>query len=162
MSASDHIVSATPLPPESGLCARVGSGDFLDCYIVESDIGPRDAAGIIVDFPGWARILLGIRRLLTAPFGLSNVGPAAEDKIGPFPVEAETAHEIIAGFDDRHLDFRVSVLSADGRVSLATWVHPHNLGGRIYLAAILPFHILIARNALARVARTPGPVGGRA
>ena len=58
-----------------------------------------------------------------------------------------------SGFDDRHLEFRVSVLSRDGRVSLATWVHPHNLGGRLYLAAIMPFHIMVARNALARVAR---------
>jgi hypothetical protein len=36
-------------------------------------------------------------------------------------------------------------------VFLATWVHPHNIGGRVYLTTILPFHILIARNALARV-----------
>jgi hypothetical protein len=45
-------------------------------------------------------------------------------------------------------------MSQAGNVYLATWVHTHNIGGRLYLAAILPFHVLIARNALGRVAQT--------
>jgi len=119
-------------------------------------MAPRRAAEIIVDFPGWARALLRLRKALTSPFGLSTEGPDAPDKLGLFPVEVETGSEVIAGFNDRHLDFRVSVFSEEGRVSLATWVHPHNFGGRLYLATILPFHILIARNALGRVARMSG------
>ncbi|WP_299691858.1 DUF2867 domain-containing protein [uncultured Tateyamaria sp.] len=146
-------VSATTLPPESVLHARVGAGDFVDCYSVTADVPARKAAEIITDFPGWARLLLLIRHVVTAPFGLSQDGPEADDKVGPFPVEYDTDSEMIAGFDDKHLEFRVSVLSRDGRVSLATWVHPHNVGGRLYLAAIMPFHIMVARNALARVAR---------
>lgn len=150
-------VTATALPEASLLQDRMAAGDFLDCYCVPSDLPPRRAAEIVVDFPGWARALLLVRRAMTAPFGLSNDGPSASDKLGPFPVEVETGRELIAGFDDRHLDFRVSVVSQDGRVFLATWVHPHNLGGRLYLRAILPFHVLIARDALARVgAMTPG------
>jgi len=94
------------------------------------------------------------RRIVTAPFGLSNDGPSASDKIGIFPVESETEHELIAGFNDKHLDFRVSVLSQQGHVYLATWVHPHNFGGKFYLKAIMPFHIMISRNALARVHMT--------
>lgn len=144
-------VTATELPAESLLQARVAASDFLDCYAVAADLPPRRAAEVITDFPGWARVLLLLRKILTAPFGLSNKGPAAEDKVGIFPVESETSRELIAGFNDRHLDFRVSVVSQDGRVFLATWVHPHNIAGRLYLKAILPFHILIARDALARV-----------
>jgi hypothetical protein len=94
---------------------------------------------------------------MTTPLGLSADGPPAADKLGVFPVEAETGEEIIAGFDDRHLEFRVSVIARHGRVSLATWVWPHNIGGRMYLAAILPFHIAIARDAVARVSRISGP-----
>lgn len=112
----------------------------------------RRAATVIVDFPRWVRLLLLLRRLLTSPFGLSNDGPPAAEKLGPFPVELETDDELIAGFDDKHLNFRVSVLSRDDRVFLATWVRPHNFGGRFYLYGILPFHVLIARNALRRVA----------
>jgi len=144
-------VTATDLPAASDLHRRVSKGDFLDCFAVASDMPPRRAAEIITDFPGWARLLLRVRRLLTAPFGLLNDGPDAEDKVGIFPVESETGHELIAGFNDRHLDFRVAVHSRDGKVYLATWVHPHHLGGMAYLGVILPFHILIARNALSRV-----------
>ncbi len=147
----DKTVTPSRLPSESLLHGRVAPGDFLDCFRVASSLDPRGAAEVIVDFPGWASFLLAIRRVVTAPFGLSNDGPEAADKLGPFPVEIETAEEVIAGFDDRHLDFRISVFARAGSVYLATWVHRHNLGGRLYLAAIMPFHVLIARNALARV-----------
>lgn len=150
---TDRIdVKRSELSPDSALQARVGERDFLDCFSAPSDMDARAAADIIVDFPSWARFLLLIRRAITAPFGLSNDGPKAEDKLGPFPVELDTKEEVIAGFNDKHLDFRVSVCAKDGRVSLATWVHPHNFGGRLYLAAILPFHVAIARNGVARVA----------
>lgn len=148
-------VVATDLPDDSLLHARVAPGDFLDCYAVASNLTPREAANVITDFPGWARFLLIIRRIVTSPFGLSNDGPDATDKVGIFPVETDIPGELIAGFNDRHLNFRVSVMAQGGRVFLATWVHPHNIGGRLYLRTILPFHILISRNALARVAQTP-------
>lgn len=147
-----HNVTETDLPRQSLLHERIGAKDFLDCYSVVSDITPRRAAEIITSFPAWARFLLLIRRAVTTPFGLSNDGPEAADKVGVFPVETENTHELIAGFNDKHLDFRVSVMSENGRVFLATWVHTHNIGGRIYLNIIMPFHILISRNALARVA----------
>ena len=146
-----HNVTKCELPPRSALHQRRSGTDFLDCYCVSAVATPRRASLIITNFPGWAGFLLKIRRLVTAPFGLSNDGPDALDKVGPFPVESETDQELIAGFDDKHLEFRVSVLSFDGRVYLATWVHPHNIAGHAYLATILPFHVLIARDALARV-----------
>ena len=146
-------VRKTELPEASALHERIQRNDFLDCYCVTADATPRDAAETITSFPGWARALVKLRAILTAPFGLDNAGPDASDKIGFFPVEHETDHELIAGFNDKHLDFRVAVMSLDGVVYLATWVHPHNIGGKFYLAAIMPFHILISRNALSRVAR---------
>lgn len=148
----DATVEMVDLPADSALYQRLDRRDFLDCYSVRADVTPRRAAEIITDWPAWARLLLSVRGVLTAPFGLSQGGPEAEDKVGPFPVESETDRELIAGFNDRHLDFRVSVGARDGRVYLATWVHPHNLGGRLYLRAIMPFHIAIARDALRRVA----------
>lgn len=144
-------VTKIALPSESVLHQRCKPGDFLDCYAVTASMPVRDAAETITDFPSWARFLLMIRRIVTAPFGLDNDGPDTADRVGIFPVESETATELIAGFDDKHLNFRVSVLSHEAKVSLATWVAPHNLGGHAYLAAIMPFHIAIARNALMRV-----------
>ena len=147
-------ITTNDLSQDSPLHAHMAPGDFLDCYTVAKDIPAREAAEIITAFPPWARMLVVLRNLLLRPFGLLTEGPGEGEKLGLFPITAETPDEVIAGFDDRHLDFRVSVRSADGQVSLATWVHPHNMGGRIYLAVIMPFHILIARNALKRVAAT--------
>lgn len=148
-----NLVHKITLPAVSALHDQRVPGDFLDCYSVTSNLAPRHAAEIITAFPKWAGFLLVIRGLVTAPFGLSQDVPEAADKLGPFPVQSETQTEVIAGFDDKHLNFLVSVLSHEGQISLATWVAPHNMGGRIYLAAIMPFHIAIARNALARVAQ---------
>jgi len=145
-------VQSTELPSNSILHERIAASDFIDCYMVSSSIPCRPAAEIIVQFPEWARGLLMVRKVVTAPFGLSNDGPSADDKLGIFPVESETESELIAGFNDKHLNFRVSVISQDEKVYLATWVHTHNIGGRLYLATILPFHIMISRNALKRVA----------
>lgn len=150
-------VEKTQLPAGSRLQAQIGAGDFLDCYRVASPLSAPAAAEIIVTFPGWAKGLVALRNLITAPFGLLKDGPDSADKIGLFPVTYSAEDEVIAGFNDKHLDFRVSVTSTDCTVYLATWVHPHNIGGRVYLRAILPFHILIARNALARVAAAPNP-----
>lgn len=144
-------VTAARLPVHSELLDRVGPSDFLDCYCVAANASPREAADIITNFPGWARMLISVRNILTRPFGLSSDGPPAADKVGFFPVESDSDKELIAGFDDKHINFRVSVMSHQGKVYLATWVHPHHLAGRLYLNGILPFHVLIARNALARV-----------
>ena len=98
-----NSVQVAELPAQSELHSRSRPGDFLDCYSIASDLPPRQAADIITDFPGWARVLLLIRKLVTTPFGLSNDGPPATDKIGIFPVESESADELIAGFNDKHL-----------------------------------------------------------
>lgn len=144
-------VTLVDLPEKSQLHKRKAPTDFIDCYCVASKLGPRQAAEIITSFPAWAEMLVRLRGILTAPFGLSNDGPDAADKLGAFPVESENDYELIAGFDDKHQDFRVSVISDNNHVYLATWAHPHNLGGKLYLRAIMPFHIVIARDALKRV-----------
>jgi len=149
-------VEKVNLPTGSLLEQYFSEGDFLDSYAVSAKASPRQAAEEIVRFPGWARLLVLLRNVLTAPFGLSANGPEAPDKLGVFPVEAETDDEIVAGFNDRHLNFRVSVLSRGGRVTLSTWVRPHNRAGRVYLSAIMPFHVAIARDAVRRVARMAG------
>jgi len=147
-------VTACPLPAHSLLHERIQDADFIDCYAADGQTSPRKAAETIVTFPAWAKALVILRGIVTRPFGLSQDGPVAEDKLGPFPVETETEDEIIAGFDDKHLNFRVSVLRHEGKMMLATWVRPHNFGGRLYLSVIMPFHILIARNGIARAAKT--------
>lgn len=145
-------VSETSLPHRSRLWSFHRAGDFLDCYACESPLPAREAAEVIVRFPAWTKALLILRNLAVMPFGLKG-GAARGPRIGIFPLDIEAADEIVAGFDDSHLNFRVAVLSDSGRIFCATWVHPNNAGGRAYLAAVLPFHRLIMRNAMQRLAR---------
>ena len=91
-----------------------------------------------------------LRNLIVAPLGLktpSHGKALAADSVGLFPVISETPGRIVAGFDDKHLDFRVivEVTGAAPRrdVTATTLVMTHNLLGRVYLATIMPFHRII-------------------
>lgn len=139
------------LPAQSSLNQYVGETDFMDCYSVKSSLGVRQAAEEIVNFPEWVEALMLLRKLVTLPFGLKNGAQAHVNNIGIFPIELETENEIVAGFDDKHLDFRVWIAALEGRVYMATWVRTHNIGGAMYLRLIMPFHILICKNALRRL-----------
>ncbi len=145
-------VRTAELPSGSDLHRLIQKGDFLDCYAVESPLSARDAAEIALQFPPWVSLLMKLRNAAVTPFGLATDEPTQAKSLGPFPVESETDTELVVGFNDKHLDFRVSVYAEAGKVFLATWVHPHNIGGRVYLSTIMVFHIIIVRDALRRVA----------
>jgi hypothetical protein len=141
-------VRTDTLPRASSLWPLHQPGDFLDCYSVASSLSPREAMVRGLSLPAWAGALLRLRNTLVRPFGLKTGTEGAPI----FPVCHETADQIILGTDDRHLDFRIGLIRADGRLYMSTWVHPHNAWGRAYLAAVMPFHILISRGAVARMA----------
>ena len=67
------------------------------------------------------------------------------DKIGAWPIYALTDNELIAGRDNTHLDFRVSILKEGDCVVISTICTVHNLFGKLYLFCITPFHKLGVR-----------------
>jgi hypothetical protein len=136
------------LPRASTLWSLHQPGDFLDCYSVASTLSPREAAMKGLTLPRWAAALLALRNALVRPFGLktgTTEGPV-------FPTCHATDDELILGTDDKHLNFRIGLIRQDGRLYMSTWVHPHNRWGRAYLRLVMPFHILISRGAVARMA----------
>lgn len=145
------MVRPDTLPRASSLWSLHRPGDFLDCYSVASTLSAAEAAARGLALPGWADGLLRLRNMLVRPFGLKTGEP---DK-PIFPTCLETDDELILGTDDRHLDFRIGLIRAEGRIYMSTWVHPHNLWGRAYLRLVMPFHILISRGAVARMATSP-------
>lgn len=146
------LIRTDTLPAASALWSHHRPGDFLDCYSVASTLSPRQAATIGFALPAWAQALLTLRNALVRPFGLKTGAAAGAKTSGIFPVCKESADELIVGLDDRHLDFRVALMRQDGRLYMSTWVQPHNLAGRIYLKVVMPFHILISRSMVARMA----------
>ena len=146
-------VSKEQLPGTARLWRYFRTGDFIDGYTVASPLSARDAATLGFHMPVWAMALLKFRNLLVRPFGLRTERPAHRAGIGIFPVEHEDEGEVILGFDDRHLDFRIGVLRDGAMIRIGTWVRPHGPAGRAYLACVMPFHNLIVRNAMARIGR---------
>lgn len=154
-------VTAT-LPPSDAGCWLAGA-QYADAFSVTVNNATLDARSAaeraLGQSPRWARILLSLRDVIMAPFGVTTSKSArhsSANRIGIFPIVSETPERIVAGFDDSHLDFRVLIDVApsgnDRRVTATTLVLTHNWLGRIYLTVIMPFHLLIVRAMLRQVA----------
>ena len=144
-------VATAKLPEQSALWNNFSTGGFVDTFTCRSSLSPKDAAAIGLTMPKWTQTLLAVRNCLMRPFGLKTE-VSAEKSTGIFPIISETEQELLLGTDDKHLNFQISVLQHNGNIYFSTWVHPHNLGGKIYLACIMPFHKLIVRDSVKRVA----------
>ena len=113
------------------------------------------------DFPAWVRALMWLRNTIVSPFGLKGSGFKPDSKvemIGFFPVISQSSEQAVLGFNDTHLDFRIVIdIRQAGefaqRVSVTTLVHRKILFGKIYITLITPFHRLIVRTILSRLAR---------
>jgi hypothetical protein len=148
--------------PDVDSNALLAGAQFVDAYSIAvggAVLDARHAAERMLGrSPRWIGTLMALRNFLVAPFGLKTPAPRkpAVNAIGIFPVVSETPERLVAGFNDRHLDFRVvvDVVTAGERrrVTATTLVLTHNRLGRTYLAIILPFHRLVVRAMLAQVA----------
>jgi uncharacterized protein DUF2867 len=143
--------------------ALLAGAQFVDAFGISVDGNTLDARRAAEKMlgrgPRWIEVLLALRNYLVAPFGLKTGLPnesGASDIIGIFPIVSQTHDRLVAGFNDRHLDFRVVVDVATAgrrqRITATTLVLTHNRLGRSYLAIILPFHRLIVRTLLRQVA----------
>jgi hypothetical protein len=135
---------------------------FMDAYRLEVDgenLDARKAAErMMARAPRWVDMLLALRNIIVAPFGLKTSGEdrrAPRDIIGIFPVVSETPERLVAGFNDKHLDFRVVVdvatIGQRQSITATTLVLTHNWLGRTYLTVIMPFHRLVVRAMLRQV-----------
>ena len=160
MSNSDHVI-ACDIPPASLLDRRIiDAAYFRDSY--SAPLSRPDASVVDLFFalfghhPAAVKLALITRNRIAALCGL-DVPTASEirnpeiksiyrvgDNIGPWPIFALSETELIAGRDNKHLDFRLSVLKvpANGpaNVIVSTVCTVHNLSGKIYLFFIIPFH----------------------
>lgn len=160
-------VRRTTPPSESVVANWYENASLLDSYSIDlhasEQSGMRElAARTLIDPPAWQKALLALRDAMVMPFGIktSDTVRTSRDsleRVDFFPVHWEGKDEIVLGTDDRHLDFRLSLLrrqSPIGTLLIATTVvHTHNALGFIYLNAIRPFHHLVVRASMARCAQ---------
>ncbi|MEO8023700.1 DUF2867 domain-containing protein [Polaromonas sp.] len=149
------------VPSSSTLDRRVvESAYFRDAY--RAPVHHADASVVDIFFsifghqPLWMKMVLIVRNQL-ATFGGLDVPPASDilnpvikssyavgDKIGPWPIFALSETELVAGRNNKHLDFRLSVLKEAREhvdsVVISTICTVNNRYGKVYLFFIVPFH----------------------
>ena len=177
MPNTNRSVQAVALPTESAVARLYNAPDLADAYAVRLPDNAIDDPELLARFlfahqAGWVAKLMGLRDALVARFGLKTAkqlrtegSGGSRERVDIFRIFTRSAHEIILGENDSHLDFRVSVLqqtrdTRDGRsryLVLSTVVHCHNRLGRFYILAIAPFHRLVVRSTLRRAARVGWP-----
>ena len=149
--------------PAIDLNTLLAGAQFADAFSIAIDnpaLDARHAAErMMARQPRWIETLTSLRNILVTPLGLKTSGEsrtAPREMVGIFPIVSQTPDRLVAGFNDKHLDFRVVVDVANSgalrNVTLTTLVLTHNRLGRTYLAIILPFHRLVVPALLRQVA----------
>jgi hypothetical protein len=162
-------VRRTTPPSESVVASWYENASLLDSYSIDLSASEQSsmrelATRTLVNPPAWQKALIALRDAMVTPFGIKTSDTVrtsrdSHERVDFFPVHWEGKDEIVLGTDDRHLDFRLSLLrrhSPIGTLLIATTVvHTHNALGFTYLNAIRPFHHLVVRANLARCAQKP-------
>lgn len=149
---------------------RIDDVYFWDSYRAPQTQPKKTIIEIFFDLfghhPRWIKAILIIRNKLAAICGL-DAPTAAQirdvqakthyevgDTIGPWPIFELTDDELVAGRNNKHLDFRLSILRIDydgaPGVVVSTVCTVHNLAGKIYLFFIVPFHKWGVQRLIAR------------
>ncbi len=166
-------VTICDIPPGTCLdAAAIQRADYRDSFRV----AVRDPNQSVVELFSaiFGHLPLPMKLLLVARNGLARLigleapttsevmnvkvaGPYTPgDKIGVWPLYTLTDAELIAGRDNWHMDFRLSVFrqsgARDSSVIVTTICTVNNLFGRIYLTCIIPFHRFGVQRILANAA----------
>ncbi|MFQ3458837.1 DUF2867 domain-containing protein [Bradyrhizobium sp. UFLA01-814] len=157
--------------PSGGLLSReaVEQAYFRDSYrtqLSRIELGIIDIFfGIFAHHPLWMKLLLIARNKVASLAGLDTPTAseifhvevkdryAVGDTIGVWPIFALGENEIVAGRNNKHLDFRLSVLKVldgDGAsVIVSTICTVHHWSGKVYLFFVVPFHKYGVRKLMA-------------
>ena len=159
------MISKVDVPNESIVYDYISQVDYSDAYKMKLNDTSLSAEEIYIRIfshvPSWVINLMKIRDKIVSLFGIKMSDDVGHKKVlivgekaGIFLIHHIKEEEIIAGEDNMHLDFRVSVLKQDDDVTISTLVHYNNLLGKVYMSIISPFHKMavkaIMKNALTK------------
>lgn len=156
-----HIIKAT-CPTDSQLSSFLTKIDFEDAYAFHTPVSLDCMEEVYIKIfntaPPWVMYAMRLRNWLVSPFGLKtaidkNQMPSVREgeKVGIFRIYKVSENEVIAGEDDKHLNFRVSVhrnLKAHSTITVSTMVQYNNVFGKIYMTIIAPFHKMVVKSIL--------------
>ena len=170
------LVTPVALPALSGVTHVYKTVNLADAFAIRLPLTASNEPEVLARFifaqqPAWIGKLTNLRDAIVAGFGLKtakHLATLANDakarRVGIFKVYSLNKQEIVLGEDDRHLDFRVSVLCSEGtapeggrELTISTVVHCHNLLGRVYILIIAPIHRMVVKASLRRAALVGWP-----
>jgi Protein of unknown function (DUF2867) len=170
------LVKQVALPSQSAVATAFDSMNLADAFAIQLPSDASKNPDVLARFifsvqPSWIAALTNLRDAIVAGFGLKTAkhlatlssDPAAK-RISIFRVFGTSATEVVLGENDKHLDFRVSILctpqappNTGDQLTLSTVVHCHNRLGRTYLSLIAPFHRQVVKASLRRAAEVGWP-----
>jgi hypothetical protein len=115
--------------------------------------------------PSWVSHLMKVRDRIVNLIGLKtssrsevqNIKLEQGSSIGIFRVLNRSSHEILLGEDDRHLNFRVSILvegvNGLNYLTVSTVVYYHNWIGKLYFFIVGKVHKVIVPAMLKNIVR---------
>ena len=140
--------------------------DFSDCFATTNHHNTlEEIAKLVFDnTPSWVRALFRLRNKLASLVGLKSTIPPdynTEFRVGGyisfFKLYSIAEQELIMGANDTHLNFRAIITNtgeADFNIKLTTLVQYNNLLGKVYMAIVRPFHVIVVKRMLAQAHRT--------
>lgn len=156
------------LPENSVLSREKENFDYIDSFEGKlADTGhsidiTEVGKAFFTSSPKWGKKMFAFRNKIVSLFGLktgteTDAAKAADrftcevgEHVGLFKIFGKTNNEIILGEDDKHLDFRISLLFDEnkdqkdaGFLTISTTVKYHNWLGVLYFLPVRPFHKLI-------------------
>ncbi len=160
--STSRKIQQVPVPRGSLVAQAFATTDYADAYSVRLPTGTATDVDSVVRtlftaHPRWIDALMELRNNLVRRIGLKPPSPRKQapesinlqpgNVAGPFHVFARNGDEILLGEDDRHLDFRLSVLIRRQQgvawAVVTTVVRFNGLLGRAYFLPVRPFHQLI-------------------
>lgn len=177
MATKYELVTPVPMPDEATVGCTYESVNLADSYSIQLPRGTSTDPELLARFlfshqPAWIGGLLKMRDALVAGLGLKtsrhleSLGEHDQaSRLGIFKIYDRSSREIVLGEDDKHLDFRLSLLCAkpvatleERSLILTSVVHCHNRLGRAYIFLIAPFHRMVVQASLRRAARVGWPL----
>ncbi len=167
----NKIIKVSAFPPNSVINETFGKIDYIDTYKVpiydyqEYSIDYITAL-FFISLPAWIKMLLSFRNFIVKFFGLKGGGISKlkePDESIYFPIGSEAVifkvqnrniNEIVLAENDKHLNFRTSLLIENvaekdyGYLYCSTIVQYNNIFGRLYFFPVKPFHKLIIKTML--------------
>jgi hypothetical protein len=145
---SKHKKICPMIPENSTIKSDFGKIDYFDTYhVVKSTNETAEEVAIkIFTLPKWVNWLMCIRNSIARIFGLKEGQKNVQTQY--FTVIEQTENEIVMGENDKHLNFKVSVLidREKSLIYVTTIVCFNNFWGRLYFLFVKPFHKLIVKS----------------